>query len=59
MKREFLKNLGIEDKELIDKILDENSSDIGRAKGELDTYKTKVEELDKQIKAKDDKIATL
>lgn len=59
MKREFLKNLGIEDKELIDKILDENSADIGRAKGELDTYKTKVEELDKQIKEKDGEIATL
>lgn len=59
MKREFLKNLGIEDKELIDKILDENSADIGRAKGELDTYKTKVGELENQIKSKDGEIATL
>ena len=59
MKREFLKNLGIEDKELIDKILDENSADIGRAKGELDTYKTKSENLEKDIKTKDDKIADL
>ena len=59
MKREFLKNLGIEDKEIIDKILDENSADIGRAKGELDTYKTKAENLEKDIKTKDDTIATL
>ena len=59
MKREFLKNLGIEDKDIIDKILDENSADIGRAKGELDTYKNKAENLEKDIKTKDDTIATL
>ena len=45
MRREFLKNLGIEDKDLIDKILDENSADIGRAKGDLDNYKTQVSDL--------------
>ena len=49
MKRDFLKNLGIEDKDLIDKILDENSSDIGRAKGELQAVKDKVTELEGQI----------
>lgn len=59
MRRDFLKELGIEDKEIIDKILDENSSDIGRAKGELETYKTKVTELEGQITAKDAEIATL
>lgn len=59
MKREFLKNLGIEDKDLIDKILDENSADIGRAKGELETYKTKVSDLEKDIKSKDTEITTL
>lgn len=59
MKRDFLKNLGIEDKELIDKILDENSADIGRAKGELETYKNKVSELESDIKTKDSKIAEL
>lgn len=59
MKRDFLKNLGIEDKELIDKILDENSADIGRAKGELETYKNKVNDLEKDIKDKDTKIADL
>lgn len=59
MKRDFLKNLGIEDKDIIDKILDENSADIGRAKGELDTYKTKVTDLEGQITSKDNEIATL
>jgi DNA repair exonuclease SbcCD ATPase subunit len=59
MKRDFLKGLGIEDKEIIDKILDENSADIGRAKGELDTWKTKASDLEKDIKTKDDTIAQL
>lgn len=59
MKRDFLKNLGIEDKDIIDKILDENSADIGRAKGELDTYKEKVTKLEGDISAKDTTIADL
>lgn len=59
MKRDFLKNLGIEDKDIIDKILDENSADIGRAKGELQTYKDKVTELEGKIQTKDGEIATL
>lgn len=59
MKRDFLKSLGIEDKEIIDKILDENSADIGKAKGELETYKTKVTDLEAEIKTKDSKIETL
>ena len=59
MKRDFLKNLGIEDKDLIDKILDENSADIGRAKGELDTYKTQVENYKNQLTEKDNEITTL
>lgn len=59
MKRDFLKNLGIEDKDIIDKILDENSADIGRAKGELDTYKNKVTDLENDIKTKEATIATL
>ena len=49
MKRDFLKNLGIEDKDIIDKILDENSADIGRAKGELQTYKDKVTTLEGEV----------
>jgi archaellum component FlaC len=45
MKRDFLKGLGIEDKEIIDKIMDENSADIGKAKGELENYKTQLEQM--------------
>lgn len=59
MRRDFLKNLGIEDKEIIDQILDENSADIGRAKGELETYKTKVTDLEKEITSKDGEITAL
>ena len=59
MKRDFLKNLGIEDKDLIDKILDENSADIGRAKGELQAYKDKVTELEGNLKDKDKEIGNL
>lgn len=59
MKRDFLKNLGIEDKEIIDKIMDENSADIGKAKGELQTYKDKVASLENDIKTKDNEIQTL
>lgn len=59
MKRDFLKNLGIEDKDVIDKIMDENSADIGRAKGEVQTLKDRVAELEGQVSAKDGEIATL
>lgn len=43
MKRKFLEDLGLE-KETIDKILDENSADIGKVKGELDTAKNDLKE---------------
>ena len=59
MKRDFLKNLGIEDSNIISQILDENSADIGRAKGELDTYKTKVTSLENELESKNNEIATL
>lgn len=59
MKRDFLRNLGIEDKDLIDKILDENSADIGRAKGELDTYKEKITNLENDLKTKTTRIEEL
>ena len=48
MKRQFLEEMGLT-KEQVDKILDENSQDIGKAKGEvtkiqadLDTAKQKL-----------------
>ena len=59
MKRDFLKNLGIEDKDIIDKILDENSSDIGRAKGELETYKNKVTDLEGKVSTQENEIKSL
>ena len=52
MKRDFLKGLGIEDKEIIDKILDENSADIGRAKGGTDELKSQITQLQTQLNEK-------
>lgn len=59
MRRDFLKNLGIEDKEIIDKILDENSSDIGKAKGEVDNLKSEISDLKKDVSDRDSKISEL
>ena len=59
MKRDFLRNLGIEDKDIIDKILDENSSDIGKVKGEIDTWKAKVTDLETEVNNKNTEITTL
>ena len=52
MKRDFLKELGIEDKEVINKILDENSADIGRAKGEVDDLNHQIKELESKLSTK-------
>lgn len=59
MRREFLKQLGIEDKDLIDKILDENSADIGRAKTEVDDLKSQVTTLQGQLNKKTSEFDTL
>ncbi len=59
MKRDFLRGLGIEDKEIIDKILDEHSAGIGKAKGDYEALKTQVDELNSQIKDKDKQLAEL
>lgn len=59
MKRDFLKQLGIEDKEIIDKILDENSSDIGRAKGDLDDKVTKLTEANQKLSAMETELNSL
>ena len=48
MKRKFLEDLGL-DKEVIDKILDENSADIGKAKGETSALEDKVKNLEAEI----------
>lgn len=59
MKREFLKSLGIEDKEIIDKILDENSADIGRAKSTTDELKSQITQLQTQLNDKTTEFNTL
>lgn len=59
MKRDFLKNLGIEDKDIIDKILDENSADIGRAKGSNDELKSQITQLQTQLNDKTNEFNTL
>lgn len=46
MTRKFLEDKGLS-KELIDEILDENSKDIGKAKGELETVKGELETVKK------------
>lgn len=66
MKRKFLEDLGLEDKDTIDKILDENSSDIGKAKGELETVQgqlkdanAEIETLKGQVSERDGQLETL
>lgn len=56
MTRKFLEDMGLE-KEQIDKILDKNTEDIGRAKGELDTVQEKLNTANDEIKTLKDTIA--
>lgn len=65
MKRKFLEDLGL-DKEQIDKILDENSQDIGKAKGDFEDVQEKlknaeseIETLKNQVKDRDGQLETL
>ena len=63
MKREFLKELGLE-KEVIDKIMDENGKDIEAAKGKNQDDKVKeleaeVNKLNESIKERDGQLETL
>ena len=65
MKRKFLEDMGLE-KEQVDKILDENSQDIGKAKGDsekiqkdLDATNAEVESLKGQISDRDKQLETL
>lgn len=59
MKRDFLRNLGIEDKDIIDKILDENSADIGRAKGGTENLQSQINQLQTQLNDKTTEYNTL
>lgn len=58
MKRKFLEDLGLE-KEVIDKILDENSSDIGAIKEELTTVTKEKEKLEDDIAERNKQLETL
>ena len=65
MKRKFLEDMSLE-KEQVDKILDENSQDIGKAKGDsekiqkdLDAANAEVESLKGQISDRDKQLETL
>ena len=48
MKRKFLEDMGLE-KEQVDKILDENSQDIGKAKGDLEKVQSDLVNANKEI----------
>ena len=65
MKRKFLEDMGLT-KEQVDSILDENSQDIGKAKGDLDTVQEKLTNAEKeittlkgQVKERDGQLETL
>lgn len=58
MQRKFLEDLGLA-KEAIDKILDENSADIGKAKGEFDDLKKQLAASEDQIKDRDKQLEDL
>lgn len=49
MKRDFLKNLGLEDS-VIDQILDENSKDIGREKQKADNNRAELVDAQERLK---------
>ena len=59
MKTDFLKNLGITEQSVIDQIMAENGRDVNAAKADLNNYKQQVADLQGQITAKDNEIATL
>ena len=58
MKRDFLEALGL-DKETVDKVLDENSKDIGREKQKLDQVKADLSTAQEQLAQRDKDIEEL
>ena len=52
MKTEFLKSLGIEDKETIDAIMAENGKDIANVQGNTSELKSRIKTLENQLSAK-------
>jgi chromosome segregation ATPase len=59
MKTQFLKDLGIEDKDIITAILAENGRDIEKVKTTQSELETKVSELNEQIKTRDEQLKEL
>lgn len=58
MQRKFLENLGLE-KETVDRILDENSADIGKAKADYDAMKQERDTLAAQVTERDGQLEEL
>ena len=58
MERKFLKDLGVAD-EAIEKIMAENGKDIGGLKSAVETSKTTLADLQKQISERDKQLDTL
>ncbi len=58
MKRKFLEELGLE-KDVIDKVLDENSADIGKAKADYETLKTERDKLKTDLSERDKQFEAL
>ena len=58
MKRDFLEALGL-DKETVDKVLDENSKDIGREKQKMDQAKSDLATAQEQLAQRDKDIEEL
>ena len=66
MKRDFISNLlkgklteGIDEKSIIDAIMDENSVDIGKAKGDSENLKEQVKNLTAQLSERDSQLEKL
>lgn len=59
MKTDFLKSLGIEDKETINAIMAENGKDIANAQGDVSGLKDQIKTLEKQLSDKTSEFDTL
>lgn len=59
MKTEFLKSLGIDDQDVINKIMAENGKDINAAKGNTEQLQTGNESLKEQLKDRDNQLKDL
>ena len=59
MKTEFLKSLGIEDKETINAIMAENGKDIANVQGDVSGLKDQIKTLEKQLSDKTAEFDTL